>query len=404
MLIYMDEECKRRHIKCDEKRPICAGCGATNRRCSFLDLQPTRPPSPLITTAPPVTTPSSSFSASPDSSSHEAFTPATHVTDSGASRRTPDPASQLPSLFDIRHLVLLHHLETHVIRQSSLLSWIGADTAEIYSETVFEAAVSAPYLMHELLAFSALHLSTQQSDATEMAKFLQQAAELQTSALAIFNAVKHDVCNENCMALFIFSSLLGMHTLFDAVTSCTDFGGMLERTIHYLKLHRGVNAITSQSWHILRHSELRVIFDAIETGDQLYRHRVGNTENECEKLSSLVQKSSDGLGPGPYKACQEAVQALQWTFGVRSTVSEPYPVHITLAWPVRVSADFVNLLEQRQPIPLIILAHWAVLLHIDRKFWIFGNAGRHMINPLLAYLGSYWDEWLELPRSIIQQD
>lgn len=329
----------------------------------------------------------------------------TDIADSGVVPRNPDPAPQRPlPVFDMLHLVLLHHLETHALRPSSVLSWIGTDTAKMFSETVFESAMSSPYLMHELLAFSALHLSTEQSDATEKAKFLQQAAELQTSALALFNAVKHDVRNENCMALFLFSSLLGMHTLFDAVTSCTDFGGLLEKTVHYLKLHRGVSAVTSQSWHVLRNSELRVIIDAIETGDQLYRNRVGHTDNECDKLSSLVQQSSDRLGPGPYKACQEAVQVLQWTFGVRRTVAEPYPTHVVLAWPIRVSAEFVDLLEQRQPIPLIILAHWAVLLHYDRNFWVFGNGGRDMIKPLLAYLGSYWDDWLELPRSVLGQE
>jgi hypothetical protein len=196
---------------------------------------------------------------------------------------------------------------------------------------------------------------------------------------------------------------LGVHTLFDAVASCVEFSGIIDRTVHYLKLHRGVNAITSRSWHILRHSEIRCIVEAIEASDQVYRQRLAEGGNECEKLSSLIDTAGDKLGPAAHKTCRDAVEALHWTFGVRSVIAKPFSTHVILAWPVRISAEFINLIEQRQPIPLIILAHWAVLLHAERSFWVFGNAGLNMLGPLLSYLGSYWDEWLELPRSVHQQ-
>ncbi|KAK8005505.1 Upc2 protein [Apiospora arundinis] len=380
-----------------------------SRRCSFLDLcsarLPARLPSPAVTEALSSATPSSSCcSASPAFSSQEALTPTTDVQrDVGAPHGHECTAQPPQAGFDMRHLVLLHHLDTHVVGSSSFLSWTGVNAANLYSEAVFKPAVSAPYLMHELLAFSALHLSTQQVDDAARADYLQQATALQTRALALFNAVEHDVREENCMALFAFSSLLGMHTLFDAVASCKDLGDILDKTIHYLKVHRGVYAITSRSWQILRQSEIRCIVDAIETGAKLYEQQPDDTDNECNRLSSLLRAHSDKLGPGPYRACQEAVEALHWTFGVRRTVHAPYSTHVTLAWPVRVTADFAELLQQRQPIALVILAHWAVLLHVDREFWIFGDAGQRLIRALLTYLGSYWDKWLDLPRSVFHE-
>lgn len=270
-------------------------------------------------------------------------------------------------------------------------------------EPIFNSAVSAPYLMDELLAFSALHLSTTQAMEADKVRYRRQATELQTRALALFNEAKLNVCDENCMALFVFSSMIGMHTLFDAVASFTEFSTFLNNMVHYLKLHRGVSVIAQQSWHTLSRSEIRPIADSIAAGDEIYRKERGNMENECDKLVDLVSISKDKLGSGPHKACQDAVQALHWVFGVRRTISDPYPTHITLSWPVRISADFIELLEQRQPIPLIIFAHWAVLLHVDRDFWVFGNAGQHMIKVLLSYLGSYWDEWLALPKGILNE-
>lgn len=304
----------------------------------------------------------------------------------------------------MRHLVLLHHLESEAVKMFSAKSGLFFDGADLCFEAIFNSAVSAPYLMHELLAFSALHLSTVQAIEADKTRYLRQAAELQTRALTLFNEVRPDVRIENCMALFVFSSMIGMHALFDAVASYTDFSTFLSNVAHYLRLHRGVSAITHQSWSVLSRSEIRYITDSIMTADELYRQHLGDMENECDKLANLVRMSTDKLGPGPHQACQEATQALHWVFGVRRTISKLCPTHITLAWPVRLSAEFIELLEQRQPISLIILAHWAVLLHVDRDFWVFGNAGQHMIKALLAYLGSYWDEWLELPRSILNTD
>ncbi|KAH8653744.1 hypothetical protein BX600DRAFT_440800 [Xylariales sp. PMI_506] len=397
------KDCKKRHIKCDEKRPACSACVAASRRCPFLDSQPTRPLSTHIATPPSEVASSPALSSKPATSSPcpsaSGFQNAADLGDA-IDARLGEQGQQPTPCFDMRHLVLLHHFENELIGSSGSLPWVELDGSRPCFNAIFNSAVAAPYLMHELLAFSALHLSTLQSDSAERAQYLQLAADLQSRALALFNAVKPQVRNENCMALFVFSSFIGLHTLFDAIASCTEFNGLLEKITHYLKLHRGVSAITQQSWPVLRHSELRHIIDAIEAGTEAYQ-QYADEPNECDKLVELIRNSSDKLSPASLKACQDAIQALRWVFGVRRHLSEPYPSQVTSAWPIRISAEFVELLEQRQPIPLIILAHWAVLLHIDRNFWVFGNAGRHIIESLSTYLGSYWDEWLELPRSVL---
>ena len=255
--------------------------------------------------------------------------------------------------------------------------------------------------MYELLAFSALHLSTVCLDDAGKTKYTHQAAELQTRALTLFNATRPELRSENCTALLVFSSLLGMHTLFDAVTSYRDVPDFLDKIIGYLKLHRGVRAITNQSWDVLRNSEvIQHCIDPIESSDELYQ-RQENAANECDTLSSLLETWCDELGPGPYKACHEAVKTLRWAFGLHRSLPKPYPLHITMAWPVMLSVEFIELLVQRQPVSLVILAHWAMLLHAHREFWVFGDAGRVIIESLSRYVGSYWDDWLAVPRDAL---
>ena len=256
--------------------------------------------------------------------------------------------------------------------------------------------------MYELLAFSALHFSTVCHDDAGKTGYAHLAAELQTRALTLYNATRPELRGENCMALLVFSSLLGMHTLYDAAASYSDVPDFLDKIIRYLKLHRGVRAVTSQSWPVLRNSEIiQHCIDPIESSDELYRQQEGNPANECDALSGLLETWCDKLGPGPYKACDEAVRTLRWAFGLHRSLSNPYPLHITMAWPVMISVEFIELLEQRQPVSLVILVHWAVLLHAHRDFWVFGNAGRVIIESFSRYVGSYWDDWLAVPRDAL---
>ncbi|KAH6658659.1 hypothetical protein BKA67DRAFT_512770 [Truncatella angustata] len=389
--------CKQRHVKCDERRPSCINCTTADRVCSFLHSRPRRHvvdvhPSSSLPTPPTALTPSAS---TPSALTPSALTPSA-LTPSVASFHSTLPA---PEQINLQHLMLLHHLENEVLRSPDPILITGAQNAQLCYDAIFQSAISAPYLMYELLAFSALHCSTVSHDDAGKTKYTHQAAELQTRALALFNATKPEVRSENCMALLVFSSVLGMHTLFDAVASYEDVPDFLDKIIHYLKLHHGVRAITNQSWHVLRNSEIQHCINSIESSDQVYQ--MENPASQCDRLSSLLDAWRDKLGPGPYNACHEAVRSLCWAFSLHSSLLKPYPLHITMAWPVMISVEFIELVEQRQPVPLIILAHWAMLLHYEREFWVFGGAGRVIIESLSRYVGPYWDDWLVAPKEAL---
>lgn len=398
--------CKQRHVKCDERRPSCINCITADRVCSFLHSRPRRHvidldsspslPTPPIASTPSSLTPSSlSIAASPPTPSEGPET----TSDNDRSGAPLQSTLLVPGQISLQHLVLLHHLENEVLRSPYPILLTDVQNAQLCYEAIFKSAVSAPYLMYELLAFSALHCSTLSHDDAGKMEYTHLAAELQARALALFNVTKPEVRSENCMALLVFSSVLGMHTLFDAVASYKDVPDFLDKIIHYLKLHRGVRAITNQSWDVLRNSEIEHCIDSIESSDKVYQ--MENPANECDRLSSLLDGWCDKLNPNIYNTCHEAVQSLHWAFSLHSSLSKPYPLHITLAWPVMISIEFIELLDQRQPVPMIILAHWAMLLHSDRKFWVFGDAGRVIVESISRYVGPYWDDWLVAPKEAL---
>lgn len=46
---------------------------------------------------------------------------------------------------------------------------------------------------------------------------------------------------------------------------------------------------------------------------------------------------------------------------------------------------------------LVLLAHFVGLLHQCREFWIYGNAGAHLIRAIDAALGPACAQWLTIP-------
>lgn len=160
---------------------------------------------------------------------------------------------------NLLHLELLHHFSTAMYQFSSFDHKI----VEISCQIAVKSALSAVYLMYEILAIAARHLSVLRPEQQEF--YLHQAAQLQTHALSLFNSTNRDITAENCVPMFLFSSLLGVHVLSDMLAfRDNDSCAFLDRFISYVQLHRGVRAVTGRSWHLLRETELRSILQSGE--------------------------------------------------------------------------------------------------------------------------------------------
>ena len=70
-------------------------------------------------------------------------------------------------------------------------------------------------------------------------------------------------------------------------------------------------------------------------------------------------------------------------------------------WPITLSAEYTELLHARKPEALIVMAHFAILLHKERVYWAVGNAGRALLAAIEEYLGSKWVHWLFLPKHFV---
>jgi hypothetical protein len=59
------------------------------------------------------------------------------------------------------------------------------------------------------------------------------------------------------------------------------------------------------------------------------------------------------------------------------------------------------LLARKQPVALILLAYYAVLVHQAKELWQARGAGSYVFNLIADNLGSEWDPWMRYPREMI---
>ncbi|KAL4737169.1 hypothetical protein BDV11DRAFT_160572 [Aspergillus similis] len=373
-------ECKRRHVKCDEHRPRCLLCTISSRECSFASEAP-----------PPIEQSPAALGSPRPSPLGEA-----------RNERQGDARTQgIEDPINLQHTELLIHLTSSRAAEAFSLG----NGVEPYSATVPRAlsiGLASPYLLHQLLAFSARHLAYLHPD--KSAYYLHQATSLQTRALSLFNAEKVQITASNCVAVCLFSVMLGHHLLADTLTFALSpnvqalgdgSGGLdafLERYVQCLETHRGVYTVAMGNWSLLMETELAPV---------LLRSRAFTSQepkgDECQQLQALVA-SSVSLDQGEKEACRQAIRYLQLGFDALTTREGKLRYQMLFLWNVLVPSEFNGLLATKRAQALVILAYYALLLHQGRHIWQVGGAGQHILGMIQENLGPEWDRWLEYPR------
>ncbi|KAG2006433.1 hypothetical protein GB937_008721 [Aspergillus fischeri] len=381
-------ECKRRHIKgsteadttrqCDESRPICANCSISNRHCSYEDLVSkaytlVKSPPKLSTSRGPKGVDKTSVNSPPSSS-----------IDAG----TADDSLPVNKL----HLELFHHFISEILTDFGFERLSdGCSTIEMT-----KIILTAPFLMNQILAFAALHLSVMRPPQQKFYRY--HAAQLQTHALSEFNGANMDLTPDTCIPMFLFSSILALHMLSEKLVYCADaFEDFLDDFIQSLRLHRGVRAVTNQSWHLLRESPLKSVLEGEE--DALNQEV---TEQECLELMSRIDSSP--LNPNMKDIYRQAIEYLQKAInGSRTHPSKLSTIGPILSWPVIIPDQYIDFLSERRPEALVILSYFGALLHLHREMWTFGDGGLYIISSVKGYLGPSWADWLRWPNQLIDE-
>lgn len=367
-----------------------------------------------------------SRSRSPLPVSSACLTPLPHLLGPAQAQwRAPSPSSSSPPIIGVpcanmAQLELFHHVCT-----GQLPLPLPSNDGKILTGVV-EAAFSSPCLMNALLAAAALHLS--HTRPAQSSHYHDQAVHLHTHALSIFNQQRPHVTPENCVSLLLFGQLTSLHVLYETTTLDGDGGDgdksscePLNRFLEYIKVYRGVVLIAKEAWQALLRSKLGSIFtDTASITD--CRSSGGSQTSELRSVISI----SRALDREQKQLCLEATDRLQWIFSAsdgdpdgdpdtrksqgqsqslgNDESGELHSLRLVHAWPCLAHEAVLDLLCNKTPEALLMLAYYGVLMHQHRHFWIYANVGRILVQTIARYLGADWQHFMVWPLAQVERD
>ncbi|OJJ08665.1 hypothetical protein ASPVEDRAFT_66554 [Aspergillus versicolor CBS 583.65] len=367
-------ECKRRRVKCDESRPVCANCARRQTECEYdssgplrwMTDEPSRSPRPLSDRqqAPP----------SPDFSLLGQFR-------STASANNGDASLPPLNICDLE--LMLHWVnETHTIFTRS------QQTEAIWRTHVPAEALAYPFLMHGILALSALHIACTRSPVilgdTAQRDYLQIAISHQDQALALFREQLGDINSHNGKAMFAFASITVLYAFGFPRTpdpGATAVGDLVQAFV----LARGVQQVLSRAMSTIFDDQvwapIREVndYEPILPGEaQAAVEQLHKANETCTRQDPILHDSF---------LYQEAIDHLA---ELMAAVHAGLGFALACRWVIKLQSAFLDRLRDRRPLALAILAYFCALLPQYQDIWFGTEWARRVVQEIWYTLDDHW--------------
>ncbi|QQK43783.1 Aflatoxin biosynthesis regulatory protein [Penicillium digitatum] len=373
-------ECKRRRVKCDESRPSCTNCANRYSECEYGSS-------------------SSLLWANEGPDSGQTGEPASGLCSPSSSTIGTGAAESLGILTQLGSenavtsagsALNLNDLELMIQWCSTTFQTLSRNerTDPIWRTIVPEEALSHPFLMHGILALSSLHLARTGPEPARRASYLNRAVAHQNQALALFRELLGDVKESNAKAMLAFAGIVVIYTFaFPHTPEAQDPWDCVDDLYQVLVLTRGVQQVIhapqdftsflgdSSFGPILQVEEARGTIPE-DTTAMLTQLREANKicgERDPNHEIQVYEGSISNLE-----------EMLSWCYsGMRANT-------IAGRWAIRLHPRFMELLRERDPLALVMLAHYVVLLQYLKHRWCFDEWCVRVSKAVWAILDDQW--------------
>ncbi|KAJ5976740.1 hypothetical protein N7501_000082 [Penicillium viridicatum] len=344
-------QCKERRVKCDETRPLCSVCTTRELPCIYST------PYPQI-----------------------------HSTTEASPKPEPKPSTKpvfgLPK-YDARHLLLMHKFSTETCKS------ICGDQSDMEDWQVLipKLAFEHEFLLHGILSLAALHMVATTADPEQVQSYLDTALECNELAFAPFREALAHLTPLNCDAVFAQSAIVTIIGIALPRLNAQHRGesfSMIETMTTVSELLQGASKISqiSKPWR-----QASIFFKYEWRHNPMLDPEMANAIAQLRALNGSIENTDSAQ----HMMNQEAIDSLQDSFAKFTHVPHPAPI---LAWIAYVKREFVDGLRARQPLQLLILMNWAVLLNeLGADFWWAKGCGEELVAELLSELKDQNEMW-----------
>ena len=299
---------------------------------------------------------------------------------------------------------------------------------DIWRTSIVTLAFQHPFLLSALFSLSAFHLTFMHSSKNTVRgqEYSQAAAKHRLKSIANFRVEVRNLTSENSDASCACALLLALHEwtipsgqgadLFFPMTKDRRGGG-----VPWYKLHRGGVEVLKSAIHwvekgefgdlvrpwkripaVLRSEAPSPVMDK-QAADRVRLESVSSCWREESVLSVEDQLTLENtLDTLRYVFTLSSFLASESSFSAQSGISSCFA---TLLWTTIVPARFCEMVEERCPQALLIVAVYCVLLKRTGQVWWIKGKAEDLLRAVKRELGSEeWNEWLEWPIEEVESN
>ena len=302
------------------------------------------------------------------------------------------PLPTIPNL-NLHDLNIFRHYATYTSaslsdRDSVQQTWRVAVTQE---------ALPHDFLMHALLSFASAHLA----QICPAQRQLYGESAVTHRNIALRSGIPHlrQITPKNCHALFVFSSVIAISTFSIPNSPNIPLDSRIDNILTFIVLIGGVNTVLQSGLDWIQAGSLEPL---LQTERVDWRQKIGplpvSLRDAIQRLSAWNDQHTLGTRRELYA---EIIQKLESFYGAFSIVTSDRS--LVFIWCAIVSAEFVAGLRERDPMALLVLAHWAVLLHSVSAQWWAGERGKLLVEAIYHELDDEWRAAAQWSMDIVQR-
>jgi hypothetical protein len=272
----------------------------------------------------------------------------------------------------------------------------------LWQDHIPELATKHTFLMHGLLALSALHLATMRP--AQVNKYASLCDKHQASALASYRQILTHITDDVAEALFALSTILSISSLARATLKASQMEAAphisVESICELLYLTRGVREVKEATGERVSRGPFSIVLQGHElTADVQV--------NLSPKISSVFRELDINCADQEQRRfCSEAVTHLRDVF--EGTLGKYHINDLEMGqvwrWTAMLSYDFIKMVQAHFPPALVITAYFTVAAMMLREQWFISNWGSLAFDGIRIALKGELEDYLVWPQEQMNSD
>lgn len=291
---------------------------------------------------------------------------------------------------DVDDFFLLHH---YTISTSYTLAVVpGLDTFMRINLPII--GFSNKFLLHDILAIAALRLSRFKKKTLEANSYMMKALHHYGTALRTATALMESINAQNGPALYSFSMLCFSFTL-GLGPKPGDFLLFGQLGIaQWLGQLKGMRSLLETKPELFQDASLAPMF-------QLSMRSFAQSSSGIDHFPELREQIQRAASGDPdlvhySKALDQLSQGVDSALRSTSRVTQLSAQQV-FVWVYQLEDNFVRLLQEEKPIPLVILSHFCILLNGLSSFWWTRGWSEHLSSEIYSSLDEEYKIWMRRP-------